>query len=149
MNHSELMAITASLPMKTIIINDEPYLERYFDTELPDGSQVWIHRFLRNDSERHLHSHPWNAQSKVLLGSYTESLGMTTATYTAGDTNVIPAHKLHRIIEVEPNTWTIMTVAPERLAQWYFIDELGNRENMKASPVDWYKDCAPRAEENV
>lgn len=149
MNHSQLMNITAGLPMKTIIINDEPYLERYFDTELEDGTQVWIHRFLRNDSERHLHSHPWNAQSKVLLGSYTESLGAHSATYTAGDTNVIPKDKLHRIISVEPNTWTIMIVAPEREQQWYFIDEMGDREYMQASPVDWYKDCAPRAEVNV
>lgn len=51
--HEHMMALTASMPMKCIEINGEPYLERYFAHMLADGTQVWYHRFLRNDSERH------------------------------------------------------------------------------------------------
>lgn len=147
--HDYMMALTATMPMKTIIINDEPYLERYFAMVLPDGTQIWYHRFLRNDSERHLHSHPWQALSTILVGYYVEECaegGVTTHTkYTEGERNRIYFGTTHRIVEVEPDTWTMMIVDPGRLAEWHFIDDDSTKTAMPTSPFEWHKDCKPRA----
>ena len=143
MDHSYLMYLTKAMPMKTIEINGEPYLERYFVCKI-DGVQTWLHRFLRNDEENHLHSHPWDAVSEILAGSYTEALENGTATHKAGDINEIKKEKLHRIIEVEPNTWSRIKISPERESEWYFVNENGERETMKASAVDWYKNKGVR-----
>ncbi len=143
MDHNYLMKLTVNMPMKTICINGEPYLQRYFVSEI-DGVQTWLHRFLRNDQERHLHSHPWDAVSEVLVGGYREALEHGIATHKAGDINVIGKEKLHRIIKVEPNTWSRIRINPDRESEWYFVNEQGERETMKASPVDWHKNYASR-----
>ena len=153
MNHDILMILSATLPMKRIMVNDELYLERYHVKNDQDGTQHWLHRFLRNDSERHMHSHPWHAVSKVIYGSYTEDVrrvdgSILERSYKVGDTNYIPEDKIHRIITVAPNTWTYMIVRPERLDQWFFIDEKGNKHCMQTSPADWYLSCKTRLAQN-
>src|SRR5690606_34429369 len=144
-----MMAMTAPLPMNTIVINDEPYLERYFAIKLPDGSQIWYHRFLRNDSERHLHSHPWKARSTIIVGSYFEQRKVhgqvMGAIFCEGEQNFIDENTLHRIVEVRPDTWTMMIVEPGRLPEWFFIDDDGTKTMMPTSPFEWHKDCTPRA----
>src|SRR5690554_2304453 len=91
--HESMMALTADMPMKTIEVNGESYLERYFAHSLADGAQVWYHRFLRNDSERHLHSHPWIAVSRILIGCYLEERAIEGSICVRGlqegDCNVI------------------------------------------------------------
>ena len=108
--HKSMMALTADMPMKEFVINRDVYLQRYFAHTLADGTQVWYHRFLGNDSERDLHSHPWQSRSTILVGRYTEHLrlfGKSRYTeYRVGDINFIRNETLHRIIDVEPNTWT-------------------------------------------
>ena len=59
--HEILTLATASMPLKTIEVNGEEYLRRYFFKHLDDGSQLWLHHFLTTDSDRHLHSHPGSA----------------------------------------------------------------------------------------
>ncbi len=153
MNHEQLMEITAAMPMKTIQINGQDYLQRYFAGYTADGGQHWFHRFLRSDSERHLHSHPWNGNSFVLCGVYKEqSRGIACThsgndhfrTYRVGSCNKIYEQTLHRIIEVEPDTWTLMYVEAGRQPQWFFIDDEGNKKFMDSSPEDWNKNYAPR-----
>ena len=51
---------------------DKPYLQRYYAGTTRDNKDVWIHRFLSGDSERHLHSHPFNCVSVMLSGRYDE-----------------------------------------------------------------------------
>ena len=139
------MILTANLPMKTIEIDDEPYLERYHVKTDLDGTQHWLHRFLRNDPERHLHSHPWTAYSTILCGSYFEELeNGNFCHYYCETTNHITPDKLHRIIQVEPNTWTYMKVHPGRLLSWAFIDDSGARTPVLTSPEDWWKNCKTR-----
>lgn len=135
--HDELMDITFYLPCKTIEINDEEYLQRYFLGESL-GHQFWLHRFLRNDSERHLHSHPWSATSTIICGSYTEQRAAGKVRYMPGHKNQIDPDTIHRIISVEPNTWTLMSVSPGRLPDWFFIDDNGNKTHVKTSPSDWH-----------
>jgi hypothetical protein len=149
MNHEQLMMITQSMPMKTIVVGGEDYLERYYVGTLDDGSQDWLHRFLRADSERHLHSHSWDAISTVLCGVYVEQIRKYDGSVydkfmREGCKNEIARTKVHRIIDVEPNTWTHMRVSPGRDEFWYFIDDDGIRQQMKTSPIDWWKDCKPR-----
>jgi len=49
-----------------------PYLQRYFAGTFRDGSDLWLHRFLSADGDRHLHSHPFEFSSVMLCGGYTE-----------------------------------------------------------------------------
>ena len=146
--HEHMMALTANMPMKCIEINGEPYLERYFAHMLADGAQVWYHRFLRNDSERHLHTHPWFARSTILVGSYPEQRDIEGIPHNlrrvAKEVNIIGKDTLHRIIEVEPNTWTQMIVSPGREPVWHFVSEKGKRTEMPTSPFEWHKDFQPR-----
>jgi quercetin dioxygenase-like cupin family protein len=147
------MILSGQLPMKRIMIRGELYLERYHIKNDEDGIQHWLHRFLRNDAEEHMHSHPWHAVSTVLCGQYTEDVMLTNKTvidnfFQAGDINYIPKNKIHRIVDVQPNTWTYMRVRPERLPTWFFIDESGEKVEMNTSPVDWYKDCKTRLQQN-
>lgn len=146
--HEHMMALTANMPMKCIEINGEPYLERYFAHMLADGTQVWYHRFLRNDSERHLHSHPWSAKSQILTGAYTEQRekhgDVVFVDRVVGEENYIFEATVHRIVKVEPNTWTQMIVRPERKSTWHFVDENGKRTEMPTSPFEWHKDFQPR-----
>lgn len=147
--HESMMALTADMPCKTIEINGEKYLERYFAHQLADGTQVWYHRFLRNDAERHRHVHPWCALSKILVGFYVEELrsetqGVIRLIRSVGDKNNIWFDTEHRIVEVQPNTWTQMIVAPERRPTWYFIEEDGTKTEMPTSPFEWSKDFKAR-----
>lgn len=149
MNHSQLMILTRTVPMKTIFVGGEPYLERYFVGVDAHGNQDWLHRFLRADSERHMHSHPWDADSTILCGMYIEQIQRPNgdkyeAYRDAGETNIITVGRLHRIIEVEPNTWTHMKVYAGREPHWYFIGDDGVKTEMKTSPMEWWKDCEPR-----
>jgi hypothetical protein len=137
--HDLLMKLSASMPLKTICINGEPYLERYYVDTDPDGTQHWLHRFLRNDSERHLHSHPWKATSRILAGCYKEERESGTRWIRAGDTNEIGPDTLHRIVKVAPDTWTYMRVDPARLPEWYFIDDEGTKTPMPTSEPEWWK----------
>jgi len=160
MNHEMLMETTKAMPMKTIMVNGEAYLERYFVGYssagfADDGGQWWFHRFLRNDSERHLHSHPWEGRATVLVGGYKEqSRGPSQDIndgqhdhfryYRVGQHNTIYPQTLHRIIEVEPNTWTLIHVKAGRLPQWFFIDDEGNKQLMDASPENWHEQYGQR-----
>jgi hypothetical protein len=148
--HDFLMQITKPMPMKIIVIEGQDYLERYFAYKKTDGTQYWLHRFLRSDSERHLHTHPWSATSKILHGCYTEEkiVGgiFISKKYNAGDHNIIEPETLHRIAAVEANTWTLMKVRPGRHNTWHFIDDEGQKTEMQTSPEDWWQECSPRLE---
>lgn len=68
-----LRNLVRSRPMRLIEINGEPYLERYYMGTV-QGRQIWLHRFVRDDAERHVHDHPWTALSIILTGGYTEQV---------------------------------------------------------------------------
>lgn len=88
-----LLRLTADMPMKQINLDvyydkecpltgkiervksldkSTPYLQRYYAGTFRDGSDLWLHRFLSNDGDRHLHSHPFEFSSVMLCGGYTE-----------------------------------------------------------------------------
>lgn len=155
-----LMEISGPMPMKQINVNGKPYLQRYYAGTLQDGRDVWLHRFLSADGDRHLHNHPFEAESIVLSGGYAEemkgtmlprtgcvlvtSLRELMAVASAYTGLSITPFRWHRIASVEPDTWTLMVVKPDRLPYWYFRDDEGDLESVPASPREWWRGFYPR-----
>ncbi len=54
------------------VVWQEPYLERYYAGTFRDGSDLWLHHFLSDDSDRYVHCHPFNFESVMLCGAYNE-----------------------------------------------------------------------------
>jgi hypothetical protein len=97
------------------------------------GHRVILHRFHREDFDRHLHNHPWShARFTILSGGYVEErlvangLPLMTEqhTFSPGMTNLICASTYHRITHVEPNTWTL-GILGERSQDWGFLMDGG------------------------
>ena len=146
--HEILMRATENMPMRQIEIGGETYLQRYFVRADADGTQHWLHRFVRDDDERYMHTHPWTAYARLLVGRYTERTPAGDRNYAAGEVNYITPDKAHRIITVKPDTWTLMTVLPGRCEAWHFLgDNEGDHVEMKSSPTDWWKSCGVRGSE--
>lgn len=117
-----LYRLTANRPCRLIEINGHPYLERYFIGQVL-GITVYLHRFVRDDDERHLHNHPWNhALSVVLCGRYTETQADSTthasictcrenliwlSQHQVRWVNYIHRNDFHQITGVKPETWTL------------------------------------------
>lgn len=149
--------LTRNRPMRVIQIGGEDYLERYFLFAIL-GRQVWLHRFLRNDSERHVHDHPFAALSVVLTGGYTEEIATPFADdfhlcdfvdRRAPALNWIGARKRHRIVSVAPNTWTLMLVGRRHGRGWWFYDDgpdgIVRTQPFASTPDDWYRRAKSRA----
>lgn len=138
------MKFTANKPMRLIEINGDPYLERYHIASL-FGFKIWLHRFIRNDSERHLHNHPWHALSVILTGGYREIVALKgyrnwdIVDYKRGNLNVIRANKTHRILQVDPDTWTLILRAPRLTDFWFFVDDENKWTPVKSADDDWHK----------
>jgi hypothetical protein len=69
------MLIVKSMPMKQINVNSEVYMQRYYAGRFSDDKDLWLHRFLSCDGEKHLHNHPFEFETIVINGGYTEELG--------------------------------------------------------------------------
>jgi len=150
-----LLWLTRNRPMKQIDVEGMPYLQRYFMASI-FGRQVWLHRFMSGDGKEELHGHPWRASTIVLSGGYVEeqltitgtgSKEFTKEVYSAWglDSRKIDTDTVHRIVSVEPGTWTALIVAPGRTVAWAFYDKYGFVTRwMPASPTDWHKSCGRR-----
>jgi hypothetical protein len=145
--HESLLRSVTGCPCRVIQINGSDYLHRFFMGHSSDGGQIWLHHFLREDSERHLHTHAWRGTAIVLTGQYTECLatdsGNRMRTFSPGWVNQIHESTLHRIVSVEPNTWTLLHIKPGRAKYWAFIDDEGNRQEVESAGEEWYLHCAP------
>jgi len=128
MTNKILYWLTGFLPCRLITIRDKPYLERYYITR-----NIYLHRFISMDGDRHLHDHPWRAFSFILSGAYTEEL--TGGRYRARTWfNYIGKKVFHRIILVEPNTWTLF-IRESRRGTWGFINSKGDYKKVKYDPI--------------
>jgi hypothetical protein len=101
-----------------------PYITR---TLLPRiaGHRVMLHHIHRADSDRWLHNHPWReAAFRVVGGGYTEERlvdgQIVTTTLRAGDVNRLTHDTFHRVIAIEPNTWTVGVIG-DRMQDWGFL----------------------------
>lgn len=158
---SLLLRLTASRPMRLISIKGEPYLERYHMLSL-GKLQVWLHHFIRNDAEPHVHDHPWSALSVILTAGYAEEVAEPVPTpgggrptlrrhirqFTAPALNLITGRHMHRITEVERDTWTLMIVSPRHGRGWFFYDDgpegIRRRQPFASTPDDWWRTAGTR-----
>lgn len=89
---------------------------------------IRIHRIMREDRDRHLHDHPWNARTFILRGWYIEErphLFWRTCfiTRTAGDTAALGFGQYHRINEVsEGGVWTLFVTGRKRGTWGFLVD---------------------------
>jgi len=95
-----------------------------------NGQYAYLHRFVRGDGDEYAHSHPWAvAKSLVLCGGYNEArydgVDLTEERFVAGDENVILQSTLHRIVSVEPETWTLF-VHSDWISDWGFATRWEN-----------------------
>jgi hypothetical protein len=112
--------------------------------QTPFGT-VRLHNILRADIDRDLHDHPFDFVSIILRGGYSEIskasgfaitgnmefgagiprfLPAKVRTYRPGNTNRKACLDIHRIVEVLPNTWTLVFTGP-RLRTWGFHTDQG------------------------
>lgn len=116
----------------TIVGNDDTeYMTRLLTPRLPDGpGRLMLHHIHRADNDRHLHNHPWAlSHSFILHGGYTEER-LTgdghhfkddfALYYEAGSMNTLTSRDFHRIVRVQPDTWTLF-LAGERCQNWGFL----------------------------
>lgn len=52
----------------------------------------------------------------------------------------------HRIVSVQPETWTAVLVPRKRRPEWHFKDAKGNIVANRSSNIDWWKNYHPRGQ---
>lgn len=137
---------------KKTVIHDgtgSPYLIRW--TLLACGRfSIKLHKILRSDHDRDLHTHPWRFKSIILRGGYYEHVptrmppvftpnGDTITNYRwhgAGDVIEHDANDPHRLV-IPPGrgpTWTLVFCGPT-VCDWGFW--IKNQATGEAQWIDW------------
>lgn len=115
-------------------LDGELYMERFALCSLFGGRfAMRLHHIVREDRDRHMHDHPWNFASVVLQGGYVEARPLLQEGLWEGPDNgdestlqeVYVATKRrrfslgfrraldrHKIMSVEPDTWTLFITGP-------------------------------------
>lgn len=125
--------------------NNELYIERYwlfnpyFETK---GLRQFkwfplslrIHKIVKEDNDRHLHDHPWNARTFILKGWYKEERlyegwsadfweGTEIIKRKAGDTARLNFGEYHRITEVPDEGVYTIFITGKYQGTWSFLVE--------------------------
>jgi len=128
-------------PFSHLPTNEDPsYMERFWlFNPYPISSSnrkrwqfpwsIRIHHIKREDHDRALHDHPWNARTIILKGDYVETrldrAGNPTLTFwrIAGDTAKLDFEEYHTINEVsEGGVWTMFITGPWRGVWGFLVD---------------------------
>ena len=126
-----LFKLTAGLPCRIIAIDGAPYLERYSVGKFW-GISFYLHRFVGNDEERHVHDHPWAwAKAIILTGFYTEEVvcaldldkGWISKYVLRRWYNDLGPGVFHRIVHPTPGTWTLFFHG-KRIKSWGFLKKI-------------------------
>lgn len=151
-----LHRLGARLRCRCITIDGRPYMERYLVARAA-GVTVYLHRFLAADGDREVHDHPWRwSLAWALVGGYREErlrhldpeAGWVSVMRRIGPLrpNLLTARSFHRVVEPEPETWTLFVHGP-RVKQWGFLEHSDGRVSYRpaatAAGSDW-KRTAPR-----
>lgn len=164
-----LMRFTEFAPMKQINIAGKPYLQRYYLGTTSSGLDMWVHRFLSCDPDRHLHNHPFEFHTMCLHGGYVELLktpfGIVSNNLFARDLSVLNLDfdrlkellifsgvnrgigSWHRIAKVMPDTWTVLLVDRNNRVPFWYFEEDGEYVVNRGSGPDWFLNAKTRAEQ--
>lgn len=116
-----LLRIAGRFPVRVITGGGEdPYLEKYLvweSNETKDSWRLHIHRFVRSDADRELHSHPWRAAvSLILAGGYEEEhrvgASVIRRVVRPGMLNAIFADTFHRVDLLDGECWSLFLSGP-------------------------------------
>lgn len=138
----DIIALASTLPARHIHGDDgTPYLSRYKlhgwmpQDQVETPCSVYLHQIHRHDLDEAPHSHPWDwAQTTVLHGGYTEVRGivqdgkfaeLVRRGYRPGEGYFMAGEQVHRIVSVQPDTWTLFMVGPKRKSWGFCVDGRG------------------------
>lgn len=121
------------------------YMERWwlfnpYDADyvgrIPWLPSIRLHHIRRPDQDRHLHDHPWNARTFVLLGAYVEEReGGQWFTRRAGDSAPLKFGEYHRIHSVAHGVGAMtLFVTFRKRGPWGFLvdgEKVPAREYLK------------------
>ena len=102
-----------------------PYDNRTYGTKHPwFPFSARIHHILREDFDRHLHDHPWNARTFILRGWYDEIReDGRLIRRERGDTARLNFGEFHAIREVSPGgVWTLFITSRYRGTWGFKVD---------------------------
>jgi hypothetical protein len=108
---------------------------------------VYLHKMVRPDADRHLHSHPYMYASIILSGGYMEMVKQGDAVRPnhcrPGQLAVASAERYHRISRLPSGTcWTLFFAGKPRWMAWKgkFIHDWGFMKGAFHVPWPLYKD---------
>lgn len=83
---------------------------------------IRVHLIRREDRDRHLHDHPWNARTFILWGYYAEHIDGLPGLHIRkrGDTVAIPYNRFHRIVSVSEGGVLTLFVTWKYRHKWGF-----------------------------
>jgi len=158
-----LYKLSCRLPFRAIDIEGQPYLERYALGQL-FGSTFYLHRFISSDDERKVHNHPWShSLAIVLTGGYIEErmqyldvkLGPVCRLINrhVWRISIINGAAFHRILNPQPETWTLFIHSTHRRQAWGFLELIDGgipernvtifNQHLETENHDWEKEAAP------
>lgn len=98
-----------------------PYLRRWFLRDEGDSGCLYLHQILRDDDDRALHDHPWDASVYIIEGCYREVREDCPAgeLFGAGSYRHMQAETAHRVVVVGGPVWTLCFTGKRR-REWGF-----------------------------
>lgn len=153
---------TRKLPLRPIVVNGKPYLDRYyvcgpnvkfFPNEIKPFLKwlpftLYVHNFHASDEDRELHNHPWQAKSFILAGGYIEeyrvgppgSRIVLQKVVSPFRFNKIGPDHFHRVDLIEDDAWSLISVG-DKSGSWGFWDrEKDEYAGWKEYLMDKYPD---------
>jgi hypothetical protein len=102
----------------------DTYFKRWSIVSTQWGS-LYLHEIARSDEDIHMHDHPWDFWSLILIGGYIEyflAKGKSTKIlkHTSGCILKRKSKDFHRIklLDPEQSTWTLVWVGPRINDPW-------------------------------
>lgn len=103
-----------------------PYDHGTYVKHIESLPSIRLHHILREDDDRHMHDHPWDARTFILAGWYVEARLNADGTRTlhrreAGYTGTLKFGEYHRIVEVSPGGVYTLFCTGKYQGTWGFL----------------------------
>jgi hypothetical protein len=85
---------------------------------------VFLHKMRNADVEPDLHDHPWPFLSFIVHGGYIEKIPSGLRHWRRWSSHRMKATDMHRIVDVEPHTWTLLLTGTVK-RKWGFLTDQG------------------------